>query len=126
METEFLDVWNVSEMKNSVVKLCNRTSNGLERYNYHMGRNVFSYRHPSLPNFVGGLKEETDRVILRIESVRKKHESPGKYQGGEVFPEIPEEYNSFRNPSASPKRKKNTKAAQEEGNQEELSAVFFW
>ena len=74
-----------------------------------MGHNVFSTMHPSLPNFVAGLKEETDRVILRIESVRKKHESPGKYVGDKVFPEIPEEYTSFRNPGASPKRKKTKK-----------------
>ena len=71
-----------------------------------MGHNVFSTMHPSLPNFVAGLKEETDRVFFCIESVRKKHKSPGKYAGDKVFPKISEEYTSFRNPGASPKRRK--------------------
>ena len=106
MMTEFLEVWNVNEMKSSLVELCNRTSNGLEGYNYHMGHNVFPNMHPSLPNFAAGLTEETDRVIICIALVRKKHESPGKHAGDKVFPEIPEEYTSFRNPGASPKRKK--------------------
>ena len=52
MTPTFLDVWNVSGLKEVAIELCNRTSNGLERYNFHMGHEVFSTMHSSLPNFV--------------------------------------------------------------------------
>ena len=67
MTPAFLNVWNIIGLKAAAIALCNQTSNGLERHNYHMGHEVFSTMHPSLPSFVEGLKEESARVILRIE-----------------------------------------------------------
>ena len=102
----FLDVWNISDMKEAALTLCNRMSNGLERYDFHMGHKIFSTMYPSLPYFVEGLKEESVKVILRIESVRKGHESAGEYKEKEVFPEILEEYHSFGNHEDIPRKQK--------------------
>jgi len=93
MRPELIKVWNVAGMEDAHIQLSNRTSNGLERYNRHMGA-MFPHAHPTLILFVQTLKAEVDSVIQRMEDVKKGREKPPTYQGAS-FPTIPPEYDSF-------------------------------
>ena len=115
MQDTFLNVWNVHDMEDDDVDLSNRTSNGLERYNRKLGREVFTTSHPSLGSFASSLRNEGDRVVGRIEDVRKGRERAREYQGRDVFPPIPEEYNSFRSYNNSPKKKRSKRRGARNG-----------
>ena len=115
MQDAFLNVWNVHDMEDDDVDLANRTSNGLERYNRKLGREVFTTSHPALGAFASSLREEGNRVVGRIEDVRKGREQAPEYQGRDVFPPIPKEYNSFRNYDNSPKKKRSRRRVARSG-----------
>ena len=105
MKDLFVDVWNVSEMKDDDVELSNRTSNGLKRYNRKLNRKVFDTSHPSLGAFASSLRDEGGQVVGRIEDISKGRERATEYNGQDVFPDIPEDYDAFRSYDNSPKKK---------------------
>ena len=93
MLKDMIPVWNVHGLDDAETELRNRTSNGLERYNRHMAE-IFPNSHPSLVVFVAKLKEEVDRVLQRIENVKKGRENPPLYKAV-TFPEIPDDFEDF-------------------------------
>ena len=94
MKKDIIDVWNMSDLLEDDIDLANKTNNALERYNRHFN-GIFPSKHPSLPCFVQCLREEMDRLILCLENISKGREDPPVYQETS-FPDIPEEYHSFR------------------------------
>ena len=106
MKKTFVKVWSVYDMREDEVDLRSRTSNGIERYNKRMGREVFTTAHPNLHSFVKSLKDETERVERRIEDVQNSRERAAPYQGRDCFPDIPDDYEDFRGFSQSPKKKR--------------------
>ena len=86
-------MWNVAGMDDADIKLSNRTSNALERYNRTVAK-IFPSPHPSLLLFVQSLQKESERVIQRVENVFKGREDPPTYRGL-TFPSIPEDFYSF-------------------------------
>lgn len=102
-------VWSMSDLSKMEKFVANKTNNALERYNRHFNQ-VFPSKHPSLLCFAENLRKEMDRIIQRIENVRKGREDPPTYQET-TFPPIPQEYESFRyyasgTPSPEKKEKK--------------------
>ena len=104
MQDEMMNVWNVHGMDEGGVKLSNRTSNGLERYNRHFN-GIYPNNHPNLVTFVSKLKEEVGGQVQRIENVRKGREDPPDYQEV-VFTLIPDSFADFRDKFGESKKKK--------------------
>ena len=92
MQDEIVAVWNIAEIldENEKVKLVNRISNGLERYNRHFN-SILPSHHPKLVSFSKALWDEAEQVIQRMENIDKHHEIPPNYNEP-VFPEIPDEF----------------------------------
>ena len=111
MQDVFLDVWNVSDVKDDEVELSNRTSNSLEHYNRKLNRKVFDTSHPSLGAFASSLRDEGGQVVGRIEDFSKGRERATEYNGQDVFPDIPEDYDTFRSYDSSPKKKRSKRRA---------------
>ena len=112
MQEDFVDAWNISGIDEEEFELVNRTSNGLEKYNRHMC-GIFPTLHPKIGTFASTLYKESDRQIARMEDVRARagREQRLLYQEV-VFPPIPEEYEGYRAPLASPVKKKRPKRGQ--------------
>ena len=103
MQDEIVAVWNIAEIldDNEKVKLVNRTSNGLERYNRHFN-SILPSHHPNLVSFAKAIQDEADQVIQRMENIDKHREIPPNYNEP-VFPEIPDEF--WKKVSAEKKKK---------------------
>lgn len=92
MDEDLIAIWNVADIldDDEKIKLINRTSNGLERYNRHFN-GIIPSKHPNLVIFACALRSEADRVIQKMEDIDKRREIPPEYSEP-VFPEIPEEF----------------------------------
>ena len=77
MEDEIGTVRNIVEIfnDNEKVKLVNRTSNGLKRYNHHF-KSILPSHHPNLDSFAKVIQDEADRVIQKMENIDKCCEIP--------------------------------------------------
>lgn len=79
MRKDFLEMWNHYGLDDAdLIELINRTSNALERVNRHMKYNVFYSNHQSITKFVEGLQEEGERVVQRVDDMRRGRELPSK------------------------------------------------
>ena len=93
MQKEIVKVWNVHGLDEGDDALVNRTSNALERYNRWFN-SLVPNPHPNLQTFGSALREEADRIVNRVEAVRKCHEKAPVYKEV-VFPNIPASFESF-------------------------------
>ena len=82
MRPELIKVWNVAGMEDAHIQLSNRTSNGLERYNRHMGA-MFPHAHPTLILFVQTLKAEVETKLRLGKQTEQKLLFRGKTLQGE-------------------------------------------
>ena len=104
MQEDMVNAWNVHGLDAGDIKIRNRTSNGLERYNRHFN-GIFPYDHPNLVVFAAKLKDETDNQIQRIEDVRKGREVSPSYDEV-VFPSIPDSFADFYDAYGESQKKK--------------------
>ena len=102
LRPKILDMWNMVDKLDADIEAIARTSNCLERYNRHLN-GIFSSRHPNLLAFAEKLEEEANRVVRRLENIRKGHEVAPQY-GPVPFPVIPDDYNKFEAPPNCPSR----------------------
>jgi hypothetical protein len=80
MDEDSIAIWNVTDIldDDEKIKLINRTSNGLERYNRHFN-GIIPSKHPNLVIFACALRSEADKVIQKMEDIDKRREIPPKY-----------------------------------------------
>eukprot|EP00957_Ditylum_brightwellii_P118245 9018593-Ditylum_brightwellii.AAC.1 len=62
-------MFNVNTETCDVHDLQNRTNNALKHYNHHLNK-IFPKAHPNLPAFVTVLKEESNRVVTKLDQIR--------------------------------------------------------
>lgn len=110
MKEEFVEVWNVSHLDDDDIELKNRTNNALERYNRHFN-GIVPRNHPNLMVFTQALRQEADRIVQRMDLVRRGLERVDEEVANRVAStiEIPDEFHSFETPKEAGERKKKKK-----------------
>eukprot|EP00957_Ditylum_brightwellii_P079130 6018151-Ditylum_brightwellii.AAC.1 len=86
-------MFNVNTETCDVRDLQNRTNNALERYNCHLNE-IFPKAHPDLPAFVTVLKEESNRVVMKLDQIRNGKIPLPAYQEVNLL-DIPSDYFAF-------------------------------
>ena len=102
MKEKNLDMWNMVDKIEDDEDHISRTNNALERYNHHIN-GVFPSKHPNLLAFAKCLEDESKRVALRLDNIRKGREMAPKYPKI-PFPAIPREYKRFQAPPSWPRK----------------------
>jgi hypothetical protein len=89
--------WNVHDIVENDTTIINRTNNPLERFNRTLNAQ-FLNDHPSMLQFISGIREVCNRLVEKIDLILKGHKSKPVHQPVSRTT-IPADYDSFVPPS---------------------------
>lgn len=85
-------LWNLNAYSGMDDILINRTNNPLERYNRRL--NELLAPHPTMPNFVHAIKNDSLYYVQLLKDIQRKMVKPNNHKPVEI-PNIPEDYVAY-------------------------------
>lgn len=94
--------WNIGQIVSGkdkeceLAKIVNRTNNCVERYNKRLRNDVFNYPHPSMIDFVNGLRHEAQAQLEKEKDIASGCDRSPKHAPLMTVSKIPEDYEMYR------------------------------